>query len=110
MHELCNLRYFVDDLFVFDLPSFQDFMYIYASSFGCGINPKEFCEIICSYKSDCYTFLDLEVFKIPICLKVDIYNKHLEPDYASLMIIRKPYFSFNISNSEKYGVICSQLF
>ena len=28
LHKLCNVRRFVDDLFVLDIPSFQEFMYI----------------------------------------------------------------------------------
>lgn len=110
LHKLSNVRRFVDDLFVPDLPSFQDFMYLNSSSFGGGIYPKEFCELNCSSNSDCCAFLDLKIFQTPMGLEVDIYDKRLEPEYANIKIIRMPHISSNISDSAKYGVICSQLF
>ena len=110
LHKLCNVRQFVDDLFVCDIPSFQEFMYMSASSLGRGIYPKEFCELNCTSNSDCCAFLDLKIFQTPMSLEVDIYDKRLEPEYANLNIIRMPHIFSNISLIAKYGVICSQLF
>ena len=63
LHKLCNVRRFVVDLFVPDIPSFQEFMYMSANSLGGGIYPKEFCELNCTSNSDCCAFFDLKIWK-----------------------------------------------
>ena len=72
LHKLCNVRRFIDDLFVPDIPSFSEFMYINQSSLGGGIYPKEFCELNCTSNSACCAFLDLKIFQTPLGLEVDI--------------------------------------
>lgn len=49
-HKLCNVRRFVDDLFVSDIP-FQEFKHKSASFVGGGIYSKEFCELNCTSNS-----------------------------------------------------------
>jgi hypothetical protein len=110
LHKLCHIRPFVDDLFVLDIPTFQEFMYLNPDSLGGGIYPKDFCELNCTTSSNTCTFLDLKISQSRLGLEVDIYDKRLQPEYAGLKIIRMPHFSSNISVTAKYGVIVSQLF
>ncbi|KAH7429047.1 hypothetical protein KP509_09G028400 [Ceratopteris richardii] len=110
IHKLSNIRRFVDDLFVPDFSSFQDFMYLDNDAFGGGIYPKNFCELNCTSHGDSCAFLDLKIFQSPFGLEVDIYDKRLEPEFASINMIRMPHIDSNISHLAKYGVVCSQLF
>jgi hypothetical protein len=110
LHKLCHIRRFVDDLFVPDIPTFEEFMYLNPDSLGGGIYPKDFCELNCTASSDTCAFLDLKISQSSLGLEVDIYDKRLQPEYAGLKIIRMPHFSSNISVTAKYGVIVSQLF
>ena len=109
LHKLCNVRRFVDDLFVPDIPFFQEFLYINSNALGGGIYPKDFCELNCTSNSDSCAFLDLKISQSSFGFEVDIYDKRLQPEYSNLKIIRMPHFSSNISDTAKYGVISSQL-
>ena len=110
LHKLCHIKRFVNDLFVLDILSFHELMYLNSKSLGGGIYPKYFCELNCTASSDTCAFLDLKISQSPLGLEVDIYDKRLQKEYAGLKIIRMPHFSSNISISAKYGVIVSQLF
>ena len=70
-HKLCNVRRFVDDVFVPDIPFFQEFLYINSNALGGGIYPKDFCELNCTSNSDSCAFLDLKISQSSFGFKVD---------------------------------------
>jgi hypothetical protein len=55
-------------------------------------------------------FLDLYVRQSSQGLSCDIFDKHSQPEYAGIEIIRMPHVHSNISMSAKLGVINSQFY
>ncbi len=110
LHRLSLVHRFVDDLFVPDFPDFVDFMYLNQDSFGSGIYPKTSCELNCMSKGFSCNFLDLAVRQSPQGLSCDTFDKHSQPEYAGIEMIRMPHVHFNISMTVKLGVIKSQFY
>jgi hypothetical protein len=48
-------------------------------------------------------FLDLTVRQSPQGLSCDIFDKHSQPEYAGIEMIRVPHVHFNISNDCEAG-------
>jgi hypothetical protein len=101
---------FVDDLFVADFPDFENFMYLNQDSFGSGIYPNTSCKLNCTSKGFSCNFLDLTVRQSPQGLYCDIFDKHSQPEYAGIEMIRMPHVHSNISMTTKLGVINSQFY
>jgi hypothetical protein len=55
-------------------------------------------------------FLDLAVRQSPQGLSCDIFDKHSQPKYASIEMIRMPHLHSNISMTAKLGVVNSQFY
>jgi hypothetical protein len=60
-----------------------------------------FCKFSCN-------FLDLSVRQSPQGLSCDIFDKHSQPEYAGIEMIRMPDVHSSISITAKLGVISSQ--
>jgi hypothetical protein len=110
LHRLSLVHRFVDDLFVPDFPDFLNFMYLNQDSFGSSIYPKTSCELNCTSKGFSCNFLDLAVRQSPQGLSCDIFDKHSQPEYAGIEMIRMPHVHCNISMTAKLGVINSQIY
>jgi hypothetical protein len=110
VHRLSLVHRFVDDLFVLDFPDFVNFMYLSQDSFGSGIYPKTSCELNCTYKGFSCNFLDLAVSQSPHGLSCDIFDKHSQPEYEGIEMIRMPHVHSNISMTAKLEVINSQFY
>jgi hypothetical protein len=108
LHSLSLVLRFVDDLFVPHFPDFENFMYFNQGSIGSGIYPKTSCELNCMSKGFSCNFLDLVVRQSPQDLSSDIVDKHFQPEYAGIEMIRMPHVHSNISMTLKLGVINSQ--
>ncbi len=54
--------------------------------------------------------LDLVVRQSPQDLSSDIFDKHFQPEYAGIEMIRMPHVHSNISMTLKLGVINSQFY
>jgi len=100
----------VDDLFVPNFPDFENFMYLNQDSFGSGIYPKTSCKLNCTSNGFSCNFLDLTVSQSPQGLSCDIFDKHSQPEYAGIEMIRMPRVHSNISMTVKLGVINSQFY
>jgi hypothetical protein len=110
LHSLSFVHRFVDDLFVPDFPDFEDFMYLNQDSFGSSIYPKTSCELNCTSKGFSCNLLDLTVRQSPQGLFCDIFDKHSQPEYAGIEMIRMLHVHSNISMTVKLGVINSQFY
>jgi hypothetical protein len=110
LHRLSMLRRFVDDPFVPDFPDVENFMYLDQGTFGSGIYPKTSCEFSCMSKGFSCNFLDLVVRQSPQGLSCDIFDKHSQPEYAGIEMIRMSHVHSNISMTAKLGVINSQFY
>jgi hypothetical protein len=110
LHSLSLVLRFVDDLFVPHFPDFENFMYLNQGSIGSGIYPKTSCELNCMSKGFSCNVLDLVVRQSPQDLSSDIFDKHFQPDYAGIEMIRMPHVHSNISITSKLGVINSQFY
>ncbi len=91
LHSLSLVRRFVDGLFVPDFADFKNFMYLNQDSFGSSIYPKTSCELNCTSKGFSCNFLDLIVRQSPQGLSCDIFDKHSQPEYAGIEMIRMPH-------------------
>ncbi len=65
LHSLSLVHRFVDDLFILDLPDFENFTYFNQDSFGGGIYPKTSFELNCMSEGFPCNFLDLIVSQRP---------------------------------------------
>ncbi len=110
LHSLSLVRRFVDDLFVPDFPDFENFMYVNQDFFGSGIYPKSSCELNCTSKGFSCNFLDLTARQSPQGLTCDIFDKHSQPEYTGIEMIRMPHVHSNISMTAKLGAINSQFY
>ncbi len=110
LHRLSLVHRFVDDIFVPDFPAFVDSMYRNQGSFSIGIYPKTSCELNCMFKAFSCNFLDLAVRRSPQGLSCDIFDKHSQPKYASIEMIRMPHVHSNVSMIAKLGVVNSQFY
>ncbi len=110
LHRLSLVHRFVDDIFVPDFPAFVNSMYLNQGSFGSSIYPKTSCELNCMFKGFSCNFLDLAVRQSPQGLSGDIFDKHSQPKYASIEMIRMPHVHSNISMTAKLGVVHSQFY
>ncbi len=110
LHRLSLVRRFVDDLFVPDFPDFVKFMYHNQDSFGSSIYPKTSCELDCTSEGFSCNFLDLAVRQSPQGLSCDIFDKHSQPEYAFIEMIRMTHVHSNISMTAKLGFINSQFY
>jgi hypothetical protein len=79
----------VDNIFVPDFPDFGNFMYLDRDSFGGSIYSKTSCVSNCTSKG----------------FSCDIFDKHSQPEYASIEIIYMSQFHCNISITVHLGVI-----
>ncbi len=100
----------MDDLFVPDFPDFVNFMYLNQDSFGSSIYSKTSCELNCTSEGFSCNFLDLAVRQSPQGLSCDIFDKHSQPEYASIEMIRMPHVHSNISMTVKLGFINDQFY
>jgi hypothetical protein len=107
LHRLSMLCRFVDDPFVPDFPDIENFMYLDQGTFGSGIYPKTFCELNCVSKGFSCNFLDLAVRQSPQGLSCEIFDKHSQPEYAGIEMIRMSHVLSNISMTAELGVINS---
>jgi hypothetical protein len=55
-------------------------------------------------------FLDLAMRQSPQGLSCDLFDKHSQPEYAGIEMIRMPHVHSNISMTAKLGVINSQFY
>jgi hypothetical protein len=110
VHRLSLVCGFVDNLFVPDFPDFENFMYLNQGSFGSGIYPETSCELNCMSKDFSCKFLDLTVRQSPQGLSCDIFDKHSEPEYAGIEMIRMPHVHSIISMTAKLWVTNSQFY
>ncbi len=97
LHRLSLVRRFVDDLFVPDVPVFENFMYLDQDSFGGSIHPKTSCELNCTSRGFSCNFLDLAVNQCPQGISCDIFDKCSQPEYAGIEMIHMPHVHSNIS-------------
>jgi hypothetical protein len=79
-------------------------------SFGSGIYPKTSCELNCTSKGFSCNFFNLTVNQSPQGLSCNIFDKHSQPEYAGIEMIRMPHVHSNISMTGKLGVINSQFY
>ncbi len=93
----------MDDLFVPDFPDFENFMYLNQDSFGSGIYPKTFCELNCTSEGFSCNFLDLTLRQSPQGLSCDIFDKHSQPEYVGIEMIRMPHVHFQYLNDCEVG-------
>jgi len=100
----------VDDPFVPDFPDVENFMYLDQGTFGSGICPKTSCELNCMSEGFSCNFLDLAVRQSPQGFSCDIFDKHSQPEYAGIEMIRMSHVHSNISMTVKLGVINSQFY
>jgi hypothetical protein len=84
LHRLSHVCRFVDDLFVPDVPVFENFMYLDQDSFGGGIHPKTSCELNCTSRGFSCNFLNIAVNQCPQGISCDIFDKCSQPEYAGL--------------------------
>ncbi len=75
----------------------------YQVSFGSSICPKKTCELNCTSKGFSCNFLDLTVRQSPQGLSCDIFDKHSQPEYAGIEMIRVSHVHSNISNGCEAG-------
>jgi hypothetical protein len=94
LHRLSLVRRFVDDLFVPDVPVFEDFMYLDQDSFGGSIHPKTSCELNCTSRGFSCNFLYLAVNQCPQGISCDIFEKCSQPEYAGIEMIHMPHVQY----------------
>jgi hypothetical protein len=105
------LACYFSHLFINGLGSdFVNFMHLNQDSFSSCIYPKTSCELNCTSRGFSCDFLDLAVRQSPQGLSCDIFDKHSQPEYAGIEMIRMPYVHSNISMTVKLGVINSQFY
>ncbi len=73
-------------------------------SFGSSIYPKTSCELNCRSKGFSFNFLDLAARQSPQGLSCDIFDKHSQPEYAGIEMIRMPHVHSNISMTGSWGL------
>jgi hypothetical protein len=100
LHSLSLVCRFVVGLFVPDFADFENFMY--QDSFGSVICPKTSCELNCTSKGFSCNFLDLNVRQSPEGLSCDIFDKHSEPEYAGIEMIKISHVHPNICEAGGY--------
>jgi hypothetical protein len=110
VHRLSLVCRFMDNLFVPDFPDFKNFMYLNQGSFGSGIYPETSCKLNCTSKDFSCKFLDLAVRQNPQGLSCDIFDKHTQPEYAGIKMIRMPHVHSIISMTAKLGVTNCQFY
>ncbi len=80
------------------------------------LNPASFlplfssCEVNCTSRGFSCNFLALAVNQSPQGISCDAFDKHFQPEYASIEMIRMPHVHSNISITAKLGVINSQFY
>jgi hypothetical protein len=79
-------------------------------TFDSWIYPKTSCELNSTSKGFSCNFLDLTMRQSPQGLSYDIFDKHFQPQYASIEMIRMHHVHSNISMIAKLGVINSQFY
>ncbi len=95
LHRLSLVCRFVDEIFVRDVPVFENFMYL--DSFGGSLHPKTSCELNCTSRGFSCNFLYLAVNQCPQGISCDIFDKCSEPEYAGIEMIHMPHVHSNIS-------------
>ncbi len=73
-------------------------------SFGSSMYPKAACELNCRSKGFSCNFLDLAARQSPQGLSCDIFDKHSQPEYAGIEMIRMPHVHSSISMSRSWGL------
>jgi hypothetical protein len=101
---LSMVHRFVDELLVPDFPDFENFMYLNQGSFGGSRYPKTSCELNCMSKGFSCNFLDLAVRQSRQGFSCDIFDKHSQPEYAGIEMIRMPHVHSNLSITAKLGL------
>ncbi len=103
LHSLSLVRRFVDDFFVPHFLDFENFMYLNEDSFGDGIYPKASCKLNCTFKGFSCSLLDLIMSQSPQGLSGDIFDKHSQPEYVGIDMIRMPHVHSNYLNDYEVG-------
>ncbi len=67
--------------------------------------PKTSCELNCTSKGFPCNFLDLAVRQSLQGSSCDIFDKHSQPEYTGIEMLRMPHVHSNISVTAKLGVI-----